>query len=122
MFLALVLQGGVVALVALLSGLLSSLPWLPVLYGGLVAVLNSGLLVWRWWRGRTQFHCEPRKHMQNFHRSFMERFFVVIVLLAVGFGVGLLEPAFAPLPLLIGFIVGQLSWVIAMAGLKSNNG
>jgi hypothetical protein len=97
------------------------MPWLPLLYGGLVAMLSSGMLVWRWWRGRMEFHCEPRRHMQNFHRSFLERFFVVVLLLAAGFGIGLLEPAFQPLPILIGFIVGQLSWVIAVAGLKSNN-
>jgi hypothetical protein len=46
----------------------------------------------------------------------MERFFVVGVLLAAGFAMLKL----APLPLLTGFIVGQLAWVIAAAGHKTD--
>lgn len=91
----------------------------PFLYGGAVAMANSGLLAWRWHRGLRDFHCDGRRHLKNFHRSLKERFFVVILLLAAGFAYGLMEPGFQPLAMLSGFVVGQLAWVISMAALKS---
>lgn len=86
------------------------------LFGGGVALLNSGLLVWRWHRGLVDYHCDCARHLRSFHRSAMERFFVVGVLLAAGFAMLKL----APLPLLTGFIVGQLAWVIAAAVHKTD--
>ncbi|MEW5769221.1 MAG: ATP synthase subunit I [Pseudomonadota bacterium] len=94
-------------------------PW-PMLYGGLVSLANAGLLVWRWSKGVTQFHSDGQRHLRSFHRSMLERFFVVVMLLAAGFAVGLFDAAFRPLPMLIGFIVGQLAWVIAAAALRTN--
>lgn len=85
-------------------------------YGGAVALTNSGLLVWRWHRGRSNYHCDGERHLKSFHRSLKERFFVVAVFLAMGLAVLDL----APLPLLTGFIVGQLAWVIAAAVRKTD--
>ncbi len=80
---------------------------------------SAGLLTWRWHRGLREFHCDGRKHLSSFHRSFMERFFVVVFLLAAGFAYGLLEPGFQPLSMLMGFVMGQLAWGIALAVLKT---
>ncbi len=83
---------------------------LALLYGGLVALANSGLLVIRWQRGLKDYHCDGRRHLKSFNRSLLERFFVVGVLLAVGFGLLNLPQ----LVMLSGFIVGQLAWMVSM--------
>jgi hypothetical protein len=79
-------------------------------FGGLVAVVNSGMLVLRWYRGLKDYHCDGQRHLKSFHRSMLERFFVVGVLLAVGFAF----LASAPHVILLGFVVGQLVWALAL--------
>ncbi len=80
-----------------------------VLYGGAVALANSGLLLWRHGRGAQDRLGDAGRHLKQFYRSSLERFVVVGVCLAVGFGVlGL-----AALPMLLGFVVGQLAWIAA---------
>ncbi len=85
-----------------------------VLYGGSAALANIGLLVWRWRRGRYDYHCDGGRHLQQFRRSMMERFFVVATILAVGIVILTVEP----LPMLVGFIVGQIAWMISASALK----
>jgi hypothetical protein len=83
---------------------------LALLFGGLVAVVNSGMLVVRWRQGLKDYHCDGRRHLKSFNRSMLERFFVVGMLLAAGF-------KFLNLPQLVmlaGFIVGQTAWVISL--------
>ncbi len=111
MFLALMLQCVVVMLVGAMGWFTQDGRFsLALLYGGLVALVNSALLVIRWQRGLRDHHCDGQRHLKSFNRSMMERFFVVGVLLAVGFGV-LNLPQFV---MLSGFIVGQLAWVVSM--------
>jgi ATP synthase protein I len=86
-------------------------------YGGMAALLNSGLLYWRWSRGVTQYHCDSNRHMQSFYRSSIERFFVVGLWLAVGFALMRLPP-FA---MLTGFVVGQLAWLMASMALRERS-
>lgn len=117
MFLGLFLQAVILSVLALLVW--AWWGWTAAaacLFGGGVALLNSGLLVWRWLRGLADYHCDGERHLRSFHRSTMERFFVVGIMLATGFA--LLD--LAPLPLLTGFIVGQLAWVIAAAVHKTD--
>lgn len=112
MFLALALQAALIAMTSVVA-----MVWQgggvagAVLFGGVVALANTGLMVLRWWRGLRDFHCDGERHLRSFHRSSLERFFVVVVLLATG--LALLK--LAPLPMMLGFIVGQLAWVIAAA-------
>lgn len=117
MFLGLTLQAVVLSVLTLLvwewRGWTTAVAFF---FGGGVALLNSGLLVWRWRRGLADYHCDGARHLRSFHRSSMERFFVVGIMLATGFA--LLD--LAPLPLLTGFIVGQLAWVIAAAVHKTD--
>jgi ATP synthase protein I len=113
MFLGLVLQASVIVIVAMLG--LAWQGWTvagATLYGGGVALLNTAMLVWRWHRGLRDYHCDGERHLKSFHRSFLERFFVVAILLATGLGV----LSLAALPLLTGFIVGQLAWMAASLG------
>lgn len=119
MFYGLVGQGAAVLLGALAGWLVWDLECMPFLYGGAVAMAGAGLLAWRWKRGLHDYHCDGRRHLKSFRRSHKERFFVVALLLAAGFWLGLTEPGFKPLAVLMGFIVGQLAWVISVAALKS---
>jgi ATP synthase protein I len=117
MFLAWVVQGGVVVIEMLVATIWHGVgAGLATAYGSLVALTNVGLLLWRWRRGRYDYHCDGGRHLRSFHRSMLERFFVVVLLLTLGMG-GL---RFDPLPLLLGFIVGQLTWIFAAAVLKKN--
>lgn len=111
MYFSLLLQLVVVALAVVIGWLWrdSRFGW-EMLYGGLVALVNSGMLVGRWWRGLKVYHCDVQRHLKSFNRSMLERFFVVGSLLAVGFGLLSLSPQ----AMLSGFIVGQLAWALAM--------
>ncbi len=112
MFLALWLQTGVILTVAL-----SSWIWLDRLYaqafafGGLVALVSSAMLVWRWYQGLKNYHCDGERHLRSFQRSALERFVVVAISLTLGFGVLDLLPQ----GVLLGFLVGQLAWSVAIA-------
>lgn len=116
MFSALVLQGSSVAVVVIVAVAWQGWPvGLALGYGGAVALANAGLLVYRWWRGVKDYHCDGERHLRSFHRSSLERFFVVMLLMAAGLGLLRL----APLPMVTGFILGQLAWVIAVAVRKT---
>ncbi len=117
MFFALTLQAAVIVPLALAMWAISGATHaLALSFGGCVALANTGLLVWRWYRGRVPVPSDGARHLKAFNRSALERFFVVAVLLAAGLG-GLRLDA---LPLLGGFIVGQIAWVIAAAVLNNN--
>jgi ATP synthase protein I len=110
MFLAVLLQTLVIAVA--LTGcwvLMGVVDTQALAYGSMVALVNSGMLVGRWYIGLNDYHCNGGRHLKSFHRSSLERFFVVGILLAVGFGL----LSLAPQILLAGFIVGQLAWALA---------
>jgi ATP synthase protein I len=117
MLLAYVLQCALILVMALVLWL-----WLggdfavAALYGASAAIVNIGLLVWRWRRGRYDYHCDGERHLRQFHRSGMERFLVVGSVLAMGMAGLKLEP----LAMLLGFIVGQVAWMIAATTLKTD--
>lgn len=81
---------------------------LAMLYGASAALLNTGFLVWRYKRGEHDYHCDAKRHLQSFYRSSLERYAVVGMWLAIGFGVLNL----AALPMALGFVIGQLAWVL----------
>ncbi len=105
-------QGLVVMLTALSIGLWAApaAGW-AALYGGAAALANTMLLVWRHRQGGHDYHCDTARHLKSFYRSSLERFFVVGIWLALGLGGFKLEAA----PMLAGFVVGLLAWVIAAA-------
>lgn len=112
MFLALLLQSLVIAVA--LAGCwvwMDAVAAQALAYGSMVALVNSGMLVGRWYSGLKDYHCNGEHHLRSFHRSSMERFFVVGILLVVGFGF----LSLAPQAVLAGFIVGQLAWPFANA-------
>ncbi|MDD5390065.1 MAG: ATP synthase subunit I [Gallionellaceae bacterium] len=111
------MQGGLIAIAAVVVWLWQGAEVAgAALYGGSAALANVGLLVWRWRRGRYDYHCDGGRHLRQFHRSSLERFFLVGVVLALGlYGLRL-----DPLAMLLGFIVGQTAWIISAATLKTD--
>lgn len=86
---------------------------LALLYGGAVAWVNFGLLLLRWWRGAGAVHGDPVRDLNLFRRSMLERFFVVGVLLALGFALSA-----HPVMLLAGFVAGQMVGMGASLALR----
>lgn len=84
------------------------------LYGGAVSLANTGLLFLRHKRGERDYHGDVGRHLRAFYRSSMERFAAVGVLLALGFAV----VEFAALPMLLGFVLGQIAWVAATVSFR----
>ena len=78
------------------------------LYGGVVALMGTLLLLWRMQSNKQKTLLEPHQHLWLFYRSGLERFLVICVLLAIGMGPFNL----VPLAVLVGFVAGQLAWII----------
>jgi len=79
------------------------------LYGGVVALVGTLLLLWRMQRSKEKTLLKAHQHLLLFYRSGLERFLVICVLLAIGMG----PFNFVPLAVLVGFVAGQLAWIIA---------
>jgi ATP synthase protein I len=81
-------------------------------FGVLIAVTNTLLLVWR----MRPNHKAPAKpaSLNEFFRSWLERYLALGLLLALGLG-GL---KLLPLGLLGGFILGQVVWIVAPLTIK----
>ena len=79
------------------------------LYGGVVALIGTLLLLWRMQRSKEKTQLKAHQHLLLFYRSGLERFLVICVLLAIGMGPFNL----VPLVVLVGFVAGQLAWIIA---------
>lgn len=80
---------------------------LALLYGGLVAMSVSAVLVWRERQSMQHPEWDQHRLFRLFVRAGVERMLLLIGLLAVGLGVlGL-----APLPLMLGLVLAQLAWL-----------
>ena len=79
------------------------------LYGGVVALIGTLLLLWRMQRSIQKTLLKAHQHLWLFYRSGLERFLVICVLPAIGMGPFKL----VPLAVLVGFVAGQLAWIIA---------
>ncbi len=81
-------------------------------FGVLIAITNTLLLAWRM-RPSSKAPGKPAS-LNEFIRSWLERYLAVGVLFALGLG-ALKMP---PLGLLGGFILGQLIWILAPLTVK----
>jgi len=106
----------VLAVVAIFGSVAGVRSAMGAAFGGGIALANGLLLFWRYYRGK-QSHTDPGRHLRSFFASAIERFVMVAVLFAVGFGI--LE--LAPLPLLVGFIVVQAGLLVSALRQKSGN-
>lgn len=85
---------------------------LALLYGGLVAMAVSAVLVWRERQSMQHPEWDQHRLFRLFVRAAVERMLLLVGLLAVGLGVlGL-----APLPLMLGLVLAQLAWLALATG------
>ena len=85
-------------------------------FGGVAAVANTLLLLWRMTRKHMQHDSNAGRQMRSFYFSSVERFVVVSLLLVAGMG----PLQLAPVALLVGFVVGQVALLISgfIGGIK----
>ena len=88
---------------------------LSALFGGGMAVLNVLLLTWRRHQADSGRALSAGQSLWVLYRSAIERFVLVLALFVLGMGVLQLEP----LPLLSGFVAGQLG--LFVNGTKRKN-
>ncbi len=79
------------------------------LFGGVVAVTNTLFLIWCMRTGAQRPVQDARKELAWLVRFSMERFLMVALLIVAGLG----WLKLMPVPLLIGFVLGQLTLVVS---------
>ncbi len=89
---------------------------LAVFYGVATALAASLLMVWRERTTLRHPEWDGRKLFGVFILSGLERWLVVILMLAIGFGVFKLSP----LPLLLGLAAAQTAWLAAVFAVRNN--
>lgn len=102
---------GMTFLFALLNGLDA---FLAALYGGVMVIINTLLLLWHSARAE---RLEQQDAGQNFRiivRCALERFIITVAL----FALGLWRLGLEPLPLISAFVAGQLLFIIG--GMRIN--
>jgi len=113
---ALITQVFVVLVVAgIYAGLVGAASALGAVFGGCISIANGLLLFWRLNRGGKHPSGDPGRYLGSFFALAIERFVVVAALFAIGMG-GL---KLVPLPLMLGFIAGQVALV--MSGLRTRS-
>ena len=78
------------------------------LYGAVVALINTLLMIWRARRAARRPHLDAHRELRSFFLSGLERFIAVALLLAAGMGPLELDP----LGVVGGFVAGQLIWLL----------
>lgn len=86
------------------------------MFGGLVAVASAALLMWRMRAAEKRESGNARQELLFIYRTGLERFALVVILLAAGMGPFGLDR----LGVVAGLILGQLAWLVAASasGLK----
>jgi ATP synthase protein I len=79
------------------------------LAGGAIALTNGFLLARRMRFNRRKVGQSAQRHLLTFYLSGVERFFAVLALFALSLGPLNLKP----LPLIVGFVLGQLALVFS---------
>jgi ATP synthase protein I len=106
-------QAGLAPIAALIGGGLAGVgAGLATLYGALVALAVSAVLVWRERQSMRHPEWDQHRLFKLFIRAGVERLVLLAGLLIVGLGVLHL----APLPLLLGLLLAQLGWLAVMTG------
>jgi ATP synthase protein I len=103
-------QAGLAPLAALMTGVYSGIEaGLAVMYGVLVALAVSVVLVWRERQSMRHPEWDQHRLVKLFIRTGIERLVLLVGLLFVGLAVLKL----APLPLLAGLVLAQFAWLAA---------
>lgn len=103
-------QAGLAPIAALVGGLFAGVEaGLAMLYGALVALAVSAVLVWRERQSMRHPEWDQHRLFRLFLRAGVERLLLLLGLLVLGLGVLKL----APLPLLLGLVLAQFAWLAA---------
>jgi ATP synthase protein I len=106
-------QAGIAPIAALIGAVFVGFEaGLAVLYGVLVALAVSAVLVWRERQAIQHPEWDQHRLFKQFIRVGVERLLLLVGLLIVGLGVLRL----APLPLLLGLVLAQFAWLAAATG------
>ncbi|NOT68966.1 MAG: ATP synthase subunit I [Methylophilaceae bacterium] len=104
----LVIQIVLIAIIAVATYLMSGYNALSVAWGGLCSLVNVGLLKLRL-HTDSDSSISASRHLGLMYRSALERFFVVMGLLAFG----VLRMDLVPFAVLLGFMSGQVGLILA---------
>lgn len=108
-------QAGLAPVAALIGTIFAGISaGLAVLYGVLIALAVSLVLVWRERQAMQHPEWDQHRLFKQFIRTGIERLLVLVGLLFVGLGVLKLMP----LPLLLGLLLAQLGWLAAATSRK----
>ena len=77
-------------------------------YGSLITLFSTLLVVWRQKQGEDKREIEADWVLRQAYRTGIEKFAWTIIMLAVGFGLLRLMPLWT----LVGFLVGQVAWLL----------
>lgn len=103
-------QAGLAPIAALIGGVFAGIEaGLAILYGALVALAVSAVIVWRERQSMQHPEWDQHRLFKLFIRAGIERLVMLVGLLIVGLGVLNL----APLPLLLGLLLAQFGWLAA---------
>jgi ATP synthase protein I len=110
-------QAGLAPVAALIAAIFAGIEaGVAMLYGVLVAVAVSAVLVWRERQSMRHPEWDQHRLLKLFIRTGLERLVLLVGLLALGLG-GL---RLAPLPLLLGLALAQFAWLLAAAAGHEN--
>ena len=84
-------------------------------YGCFVSLSNTLLLAWRYEQGKFRASLNARWALRQAYRTAIERYMLIVFLLAVGYKL----LGFLPLSMLAGFVVGQVGWILALVKFKA---
>jgi len=105
-------QAGLALIGVLLGGAFFGIETgLAVLYGMLVALAVSLVLVWRERQSMRHPEWDQHRLFKLFVRAWLERLVVLVGLL----GLGLVVLKLAPLPMMLGLVLAQFAWLAAAA-------
>jgi len=105
-------QAGLALIGVLLGGAFFGIETgLAVLYGMLVALAVSLVLVWRERQSMRHPEWDQHRLFKLFVRAWLERLVVLVGLL----GLGLAVLKLAPLPMMLGLVLAQFAWLAAAA-------
>lgn len=108
-------QAGLAPIAALAGWMFAGIgAGVAALYGVLVALAVSAVLVWRERQSMRHPEWDQHRLFKVFIRAGIERLVLLVGLLIVGLGVLKLPP----LPMLLGLVLAQFAWLAAATGRK----
>ena len=108
-------QAGLAPIAALAGWMFAGIgAGMAALYGVLVALAVSSVLVWREQQSMRHPEWDQHRLFKVFIRAGIERLVLLVGLLIVGLGVLKLPP----LPMLLGLVLAQFAWLAAATGRK----